>query len=68
MSTAEFEPAIAASERPQIHSLDRAATVIGVLQSDRNKYNTSFNLLKTKLNLRDIRTQSAPRTKHFPPR
>jgi hypothetical protein len=32
MPPAEFEPAIPASERPQTHSLDRTATVIGILQ------------------------------------
>jgi hypothetical protein len=31
MSSAEFKPAIPASERPQTHALDRAATGIGVL-------------------------------------
>ena len=31
MSPAGFEPAILASERPQTHALDRAATEIGVL-------------------------------------
>ena len=29
MSPAGFEPAIPASERPQTHALDRAATAIG---------------------------------------
>ena len=29
MPQAEFEPAISASERPQTHALDRAATGIG---------------------------------------
>jgi hypothetical protein len=32
MPPAEFEPAIPASERPQTHALDRAATGIGALQ------------------------------------
>ena len=30
MSPAEFKPAIPASERPQIHALDRAATAVGI--------------------------------------
>jgi hypothetical protein len=29
MSPMEFEPAFAASERPETHALDRAATAIG---------------------------------------
>jgi hypothetical protein len=32
MPPAGFEPAIPASERPQTHALDRAATVIGLIK------------------------------------
>jgi hypothetical protein len=32
MPTEEFEPAIPASERPQIHALEHAATGIGSVQ------------------------------------
>jgi hypothetical protein len=31
MPSAVFEPAIPASERPQTHALDRAATAIGII-------------------------------------
>jgi len=45
ISSAGFEPAIEASERPQIQALDRAAFGFGVLQGGRSKCNTSLNLL-----------------------
>jgi hypothetical protein len=38
MQPAGFEPTIPASERPQIHSLDRAAIGIGFAQYSAAKY------------------------------
>ena len=38
MTLAGFEPAIPASERPQTHALDRAATGIGIFQFSIQKY------------------------------
>jgi hypothetical protein len=54
MTLARFEPAIPASERPQTHALDRAATGIGsATDSDakRHKHLLSYNNQLTYLNL-----------------
>jgi hypothetical protein len=45
MPPAAFEPAIPEREWPHTHALDRAATGIGLLQDNRSKFTTSFNLL-----------------------
>jgi hypothetical protein len=42
MPLAGFEPAISASEWPQTHALDRAATGIG--SSESNSYSYNYNL------------------------
>jgi hypothetical protein len=42
MPPAEFEPAIPASERPQTHTLDPAATGIGISVSTLYKFTLTF--------------------------
>jgi hypothetical protein len=44
MHPAEFEPAIPASERPQAHALDRAATEIGQIFTTPNIKYTSISV------------------------
>ena len=47
-----FEPAVPASERPQTHALDRAATGISLLNNtSTNTTNTKYEIQNTTLNV-----------------
>jgi hypothetical protein len=56
MPPVEFEPSTSASERPQAHALDRAATGINAIKCEDNNRKYLYKKCKSQLGVSDCRT------------